>query len=443
MTQQESLEPESAQRKAARIKMKDAQRLFEGRHPEQGVEAMKEVLELDPKFVEPRKWLAEYYASSGQDRLAVSQYEELLRIEPDNPELWEGLRRVDPVTAERLERLRNAAPDPFIAEGKDIDMSDLDDFDDLDDDEDEEETEESVSGGTPFQAAPVSDDDLFLGDDDEDEYEPLAWEHEQDAEFRAQVLQNPGFDDVLDGCMLFWQDPQGWSHPIGEARAPEDAGWPMPDELGPAAAADLHCQIPTILVEPGHAKCPIPLPLKNPTLIVSESMKFSLGNQEVLFALGMGTHGLLNENAVVCWGCQVVAERELDCDLRERVLRNASEFTVGWDESMPRDEVKRIRKLCHAYELRAVLSHDRAGLIACGNIASSLRAIAALVSEQGDGMSVTPEALLEEFADVPAGELAAIPLSHDPWTDRQYAAYRIQMLRWWATTDEFKKIKGR
>jgi tetratricopeptide (TPR) repeat protein len=440
MTEQEAMEPESAQRKAARIKMKNARRLFEGKHPEQGVEAMKEVLELDPEFIEPRKWLADYYASTDQKRLAVSQYEEMLRLEPDNLELWEGLRKVDPVTADRLERLRNVAPDPFVAEGKGVDMSDLDDFEDVDE---EPEPDQEKKAAAPFKPAPAEDDDLFIGEGDEEGYEPLPWEHEQDATFREQVEQNPAFQDVMDGCQLFWEDPQGWSHLLGEARAPEDSGWNMIGELGPAAAADLHAQIPTILVAPGHAKCPIPMPLKNPTLVLSESQRFALGNQEVLFALGMGTHGLLNANAEICWGCQVICERELDCELRERVLHNASEFAVGWDEALPRDEVKRIRKLCHAYELRAVLSADRAGLIACGNIGSSLRAISALVAEEGDGMSATPEDLEAEFEDVPANKLAAIPVAHDPWTDRQYAAYRIKMLRWWATTDDFKKAKGR
>ncbi|MGI5818398.1 MAG: hypothetical protein ACOX9R_09910 [Armatimonadota bacterium] len=441
---QEPRAPDTPQRKAARIKMKDALRLFEGRHPEQGVESMKEVLELDPDFVEPRKWLADYYARTGQDRLAISQYEEMLRIEPDNADLWQGLREIDPVTADRLERLRNAPPDPFVAAGKGVDMSDLDDFEDEDEDEDEDElVEQEQAAGAPFQAASADDDDLFLDDEDASDYEPLPWDHEQDAEFRLQVEQNPAFRDVMDGCELFWADPQGWSHLLGESRAPEDMGWKMLGELGPAAAADLHALIPTILVAPGHAKCPIPLPLKNPTLVLSESQRYALGNQEVLFALGMGIHGLLNDNAQVCWGCQVIAERELDCELRERVLHNAGEFAVGWDERMPREEVARIRKLCHAYELRAVLSADRAGLLACGNISSSLRAIAALVAEQGDGMTATPEDLLKEFADVPPGQLASIPLARDPWTDRQYAAYRIQLLRWWAGTDQFKKAKGR
>jgi len=349
----------------------------------------------------PLPGLADHYARTGQDRLAISQYEEMLRIEPDNPELWEGLRKVDPVTADRLERLRNAPPDPFVAEGKGIDMSDLDDFGD--EDEYEEPEQEEVAGA-PFQAAPVSDDDLFLDDDDESDYEPLPWEHEQDAEFRLQVEQNPAFQDVMDGCALFWEDPQGWSHLLGEARAPEDLRWKMLDELAPAAAADLHAQIPTILVAPGHAKCPIPLPLKNPTLVLSESQQFALGNQEVLFVLGMGTHGLLNENAQLCWGCQVIAERELDCELRERVLHNASEFTVGWDERMPREEVARIRKLCHAYELRAVLSADRAGLLACESNSPRQITVAGFKKEN------SPVVLLWYSDAVPSDELKWDPV---------------------------------
>lgn len=430
-------EQESQQRKAARIKMKDALRLFEGKHPEQGVETMKEVLELDPDFVEPRQWLANYYEATGQERLAISQYEEMLRIDPDNPEIWEGLRRVSPTTAEKLERLRNAPPDPFLSQA-DTDLSDLDDFDE---EEDDTVGEAEAAVGAPFRGAPRTDDDLFLDDDEEEAYEPLAWEHEQDAQFRAQVEQNPGFRDVLDGCDLFWDDPQGWSHLVGECRAPEDADWDMLEELGPAAAADLHTSIPTLLVAPGHTKTAVPLPLKNPTLVLGESLKYALGSMEVLFAVGVGIHGLLNQNARIVWACQVIAERVLDCELRERVLHNAREFTVGWDQSMPREEVARIRKLCHAWELRAVLSADRAGLLASGNLDASLRAIAALVADEGDAMTASAEKLLEQFEDVPPAELASIPLSHDPWTDAQYAAYRIQMLRWWATTDEYKQLK--
>ncbi len=429
-------EQESQQRKAARIKMKDALRLFEGRHPEHGVDGMKEALELDPEFVEPRQWLAKYYEATGQERLAISQYEEMLRIEPENPELWEGLRRVNPAVAEKLERLRHAAPDPFLAQAA-TDTSDLDDFEE----DDEPVEEEEISGGTPFHAAATRDDDLFLDDEDEETYEPLAWEHEQDAQFRAQVEQNPGFRDVMDGCDLFWGDPQGWSHLVGECRAPEDAGWDMLQELGPAAAADLHAKIPTLLVAPGHTKTPVPLPLKNPTLVLGEPLKYALGSMEILFAVGVGVHGLLNENARTVWACQMIAERVLDSDVRRRVLHNAGEFTMGWDQSMPRDEVSRIRKLCHAWEMRSVLSADRAGLLASGHLDSSLRTIAALVADEGDAMTASAESLLEQFKDVPPNELASIPLSHDPWTDAQYGAYRVQMLRWWGSTDEFKKLK--
>ena len=432
-------EQESQQRKAARIKMKDALRLFEGRHPEQGVDAMKEVLEIDPQFIEPRQWLADYYDSRGQERLAVSQYEEMLRLEPDNPELWEGLRRVNPVIAEKLERLRKAPPDPILAQG--VNAGDLDDFEEEDDDDLVAETAQ-VTGGTPFQGAVAADDDVFVEDEeDEEAYEPLAWEHEQDGQFRVQVEQNRGFKDVMDGCDLFWNDPQGWSHLVGECRAPEDAHWPMLEELFPAAAADLLAKIPSLLVEPGHTKTPVPLPLKNPTLVVGESLKYALGSMEILFVLGMGIHGLLHRNAQMIWASQVVTERVLDCDLRRRVLRNASEFTMGWEQGMPRDEVARIRKLCHAWEMRAVLSADRAGLLAASNLNSSLRAIAALVANEGDAMTASPEKLFEQFKDIPPNELAAIPITHDPWTDPRYAAYRIQMLRWWATTDEYKKLK--
>ncbi|NLO07459.1 MAG: hypothetical protein GX131_16640 [candidate division WS1 bacterium] len=431
---------ESQQRKISRMRMQEAQKLYEGRHPEQGVEAMKNVLEIDPGFIECHQWLADHYERIGQTRHAVTQYEEMLRLDPENPATWEGLRRVDPITAEKLERLRNAPPDPFVG-GANVDVSDLDDFEEAEGEE--ELTAPAVGPAATPVTAPA--DDVFLDDDDDEDeagvgYEAMPWAHEQDAEYRDQLEQNRGFCDVLDGFSLFWEDPQGWSHLIAETRAPMDAGWPRLDELAPAASADLHAKPPTIMVEPDHTRTPVALPMHNPTVVIGETLQHALNDQETLFALGVAIHQLLADTSRIIWAAQQVAERELDCELRQRVIRHASDFTMGWDQSMPREEVTRLKKLCHAWELRSVLSADRAGLIACGHGESACRAIAAMVSDKGEGSIISVQKYLDRFKDVPPAELAAIPVSHDPWTDQQYAAYRIMMLRWWAKTDEYKKI---
>ncbi len=435
-------EQESQQRKLARRKMQEAKQLFEGRHPERGVEAMREVLELDPELIEARRWLAEYYRRTGQDRLALSQYEEMLRLEPDNAELWDELRSIDPATADRLQRLQHVAPDPFVAQRAQVDMSDLEDFED----EDEEFGDEDEVGPAPFRGA-TAVDDVVLGDEEETieaagpTHEVLPWEHEQEVEYREALDNIPAFADVLDGLMLFWQDPQGWSHLVGEARAGSDAGWPQIDSLAPLAAGSLKVPPPSILVFPGRMRLPLALPLQNPTLVVGESYRMALTDQETLFLLGFGLHGFRSENAECFWAAEHVIGREAAVgDLRRRVTESAGDFTVGWEQSLPRAEIGRLAKIAHAWEQRAVLSADRAGLLACRAPDAACRTIAAMTCKAGDEGTASADDLLAQFEDTPPGELAAIGLAHDPWTDPQYAAYRIQMLRWWATTDGYKQL---
>ncbi|MEA3399998.1 MAG: hypothetical protein U9R79_02020 [Armatimonadota bacterium] len=435
-------EQESPQRKAARMKMREARQLFEGRHPERGVEAMREVLELDPEFIEPRRWLARYYLQADEKHRAIAQYEEMLRVEPDNEELWEELREIDPATAQRLERLQHIAPDPFVAQRADADLSDLDDFED----EDEEE-EEAV--GAPFQASASGGDEILAGDEEEEEYieaaegtEPLPWDHEQDAEYRDQLNNIPAFVDVLDGFTLFWQDPLGWSHLVGQCSAPEDARWRELENMLPTAAGSLHVVPPSVLVLYQHTRMPLALPMKNATVVMGEPYRMAFTGQELLFALGLALHGLLNENAEYWWAAEHIIDRDVeDCDIRRMVVEGAADFTVGWDEGLPREEIVRLMRLAHAWEMRAVLSADRAGLLASGDVNCACRTIAAMVSPPGEAGMVSVDEFLSQFKGTPAGELAAIGVKQDPWTDPRYAAYRIQMLQWWATTDEYKDLR--
>ena len=150
---------------------------------------------------------------------------------------------------------------------------------------------------------------------------------------------------------------------------------------------------------------------------------------------------MLNENAQCAWACEHVIAREgIRPQLRSEIVHAASDFTVGWADGVPNEEVLSLAKIAHAWEQRLVLSADRAGLLACRDAAAACRAIAVLVTGPDGASNVTVADLLARFKDVPPNELAAISLAHDPWTDPQYAAYRIQMLRWWATTDDYKRL---
>ncbi len=433
-------EHESAQRKLARMKMREAMELFEGRHPERGVEMMEEVLEIDPDFLEPRMWLAKHYAAIGEHRLAVSQYETMLRVEPDNEELWEGLRAIDAAAADRLHRLHHVAPDPFVSTRGSEDLDDFDDFED----EDEDLVGEQPAGGVPFQGGSTGDD-ILVEDDTIDAAESavasLPWDYEQDAELRERLDQNAPFVDVLDGFELFWQDAATWRRLLVTAIPLHDSGWTELDKLVGQASAFLDAPVPIVLTIDEHTCCPLALPLHEPTLVVGEPYRTALSPHEMLFVLGASLHMFLNENTQYAWAADHIIEREANrSGLHGKIVEAAHDFTVGWDQNVPREEVVRLAKIAHAWEQRAVLSADRAGLVCCQDPEGACRAIAVSVGDPYRDASLSVERYLEQFKDIPAGQLAAIGLSHNPWTDRQYAAYRIQMLRWWATTDDYKRL---
>ncbi|MGD9498394.1 MAG: hypothetical protein AB7Y46_19025, partial [Armatimonadota bacterium] len=410
---------ESAQRRAARMKMREALALFQGRHPERGVEAMKEVLELDPDFIEPRKWLADYYLRTGKERLAISQYETMLRIEPDNEQLWEGLRAIDPNVAEKLQRLQHVAPDPFAAASARVDTSDLDDF------EDEEAVEETREGPAPFLADRRDTGDLVEDEDaiEAAPYQALPWDHEQDAEMRAALESNPAFVDVMDGLELFWRDARTWSRLLVPAVPPCNAHWDVLDPLLSTVADILDGPMPLSLVLSQHTPWPLCLPLQEPTLVLGETYRDFFSQQELLFVLGFCMHLFMNQNAQFAWAADHVVQRKgAMSGLREKIIETAKDFTVGWDERLPREEVVRLSKIAHAYEQRAVLSADRAGLLACPDLEAACRAIGIMVTDPFKAARLTPDNFLERFQHIPAAELPAIGLSRSPWTDEQYAA---------------------
>lgn len=430
---------ESAQRKAARIKMREAIEQYEHHRIDHAVELMEEALEIDPSFLEPRKWLAAHYEATGDHHLAVSQYENMLRFDPDNEELWADFRQIDAGAADRLYRLQHVAPDPFV--GRSADTSDLDDF------EEEAEEEEFVAESGPTVGPTAVDSpassDIFL-DEDEIEAAPiesLPWDFEQDGEIRQQLAQIPAFNDVLDGFQLFWEDAATWRRLLRDTIPAFDAGWRDLDGAIATAAGILKAPVPITLTIEGHSNCPLALPLREPTLVLGMLLREALAPQELLFALGWHLHLFLNQNAEFAWAADHIIERHKDkVDLHEKIVEAAADFTVGWDQNLPREEVVRIAKLCHAWEQRAVLSADRAGLLCCVDPEAACRTIAVCVGDPVRDRTLSVEKFLAQFKDVPAGQLAVISASHDPWTDRQYAAYRIQMLRWWATTDGYKRL---
>jgi len=87
-----------------------------------------------------------------------------------------------------------------------------------------------------------------------------------------------------------------------------------------------------------------------------------------------------------------------------------------------------------------VLSADRGGLLAAGEEAVVRRALAAAAVDRKHATEVTSTQFLGIFRAKQPAELARIGLQASPWLDPQYAAYRSHVIRWWATTDQYKEL---
>jgi hypothetical protein len=102
-----------------------------------------------------------------------------------------------------------------------------------------------------------------------------------------------------------------------------------------------------------------------------------------------------------------------------------------------REDRQHLARLAHAWQLRASLSADRAGLLCCGDVEAACQAIAKTTAPSVEQASrLTLSGFLEQFKGQEVAKLAAIGLAETPDRSVPYAAYRIRMLRWWATTPE-------
>jgi len=425
----------STERKLATMKMHEALKLAEGKHAERGVEMMLDVLEMDPKFVEPRKWLAEYYLVNDKTHMAVSQYEEILRYDPENNEIRDKLREVDPATAERLERLQNVAPDPFVAaRAQSSSSGELDDFEDDDyaDDDDNEGLiiETHVAGA-----------DLFADDETCEEvyYDPLPWEHEQEREYRDRLDESDAFIGLLNGYADLWYDAAAWDRMLADCHEADEAVAAANDR----ACAALGAETTRVLLVDEWLRIPLTAPLPTPTVIISSRAPEVMTEHELVFWLAWASHTLLGGAAEYAWPCEAPLPHSAKISAMGTSFGVAAQPHIeGWDEGLSEEELGELARNCQAWEMRAVMSADRAGLLAVGEEAVAARAIAAGSVDPKHSAAVTSTQFLGIFRAKEVKELARIGMKSNPWFDQQYAAYRSHFLRWWATTDEFKQLKA-
>ncbi len=421
----------STERKLAQMKMRDALKAAEGRHPERGVEMMLQVIEMDPRFLEPRIWLADFYLANDRKAMAVSQYEEMLHIEPDNTEISDKLREIDPGAADRLERLANVAPDPFITANRATGSNDFEDFDD------DGSTDDDDSAGVPFGAHAVSD--IFEEDEVEEDvyYEPLPWEHEQEREYRDKLDASDAFVKLLNGYGDLWYDAAAWDEALAVCK---DAGQSVADANERACAA-LGAETTRVLLADEWLRIPLAAPVETPTVIISARAPEVFTEAELVFWLAWAGHSLLSGAAEYAWPCEeALPHTGRISDLGMSFGAAAKGRIEGWNEGLSEEELGELARNCQAWEMRAVMSADRAGLLAVGEEAVARRAIAGGSVDPKHSATVTTTQFLGLFRAKEVKELSRIGIKTNPWFDPQYAAYRSHFLRYWATTDDYKKL---
>jgi len=432
----------SPERKQAHFKMREALQLAKGRRPQRAVEAMSEAISLDPTYLEPRQWLANHYRQDGKLRLAVEQYEEMLRLQPDNEQLWAALKELDPATEQRLRRLHDVASDPFFAQRAAADTSE---FDDLGQEENQQFIEAEPEGA-PFLGGRGALDADLLADDDaaaEAYLEPLPWEHEQDREYRDRLDASDAFYQVLYGFAMLWDDEGAWEYALADCDEPDTVGWPELTQLTQRAAEALEAESPRVLAYAEPLRVPLAAPLAMGTVIIGGDSRDRFCEPELLFWLGSACHDLVGGAAEYRWACEEILQRQAPrVHLHSWVSDAVKEHIAGWDRDLSDQELTGLKRLAHAWEQRAVLSADRGGLLATGNVAAACRAIAAAATDPQQDATITVQQFLNRFARIEVAKLAAIGTDRDPWLDAQYAAYRIRMLHWWSTTEDYKELAG-
>jgi len=489
----------SQQRKSAEFKWHQAQQEAHKGHVDKAADLARIALEEDPGFHDVRLWLARLYLDHGEARKASAQLEEIIHADRENQEAWALMRKADPGTATRLERVQSIAPDPFVAKRTAPLTDDLADDDYLDDDYVDEPPSAGI-GRDPFvhtdftddiideepddeQPAPVDQppagtigkDPFIKGgpttdaivSDDEVEKRPTAatptatvapatqprkapeprgghpWEFEQDRQFLAKWEAEPMVARMTAMVHELWTDMDAWDSVLALCAHSDRRLHATLFEAATLAATRLGVKPPDLYTVPERCMHPVIIKDNDPILAVPTGVIRAMTEEEMLFQIGREIGhihtGYLAQMQIVKIICNRKAR--LVGDLASTLRDFISDHLKGWELDVKRDELDRLKKLGHAWQQRAELSADRAGLVCCRDIDVACAALAKTTAKSiDDAAKLTAEAFLAEFEGRDVGELAAIPVPESPSRNPQYAAYRIHMLRWWATTPTFQKL---
>lgn len=441
---------ENQAKELAQSRFQQAQKQLERGHLDRAEELAKEALEFDSTYNEVRLWLADLYVMQDEEHLASRQLQDALYTDRNNPEAWEKLRAVDPTSAARLERLGQIAPDPFVSKARREGLGD--EFGSLDDfaaDEPEEET---------WPVAEASErEDLFeeVGEELEpeaavaegkqpvDQRGPAPWEYEQDRQYLARWQQETAVAGLVRALKQLWEDPDSLLPVMDMCAHLERSRHPE------IVAAAEHCsevlgleEVELLMVA---ERCMHPFPLQDspPTLTIPTGLMRGMKGPEIAFQIGRELAYIEASYLAEYQIAEVLADRptRLIGDVPSALRELLHKLLAPQEEEIEREVRQRLAKLAHAWQQRATLSADRAGWLCCGEVETACRVIAKTTARSvDDAAKLTLSSFLEQFKDQEVGQLAAIPLEETPDRSIPYAAYRIQMLRWWTSTAEAQEM---
>jgi len=477
----------SQERKSAQFKWHQAQNEAQRGHVDKAIDLGHLALEEDPQFHDVRLWLAHLYLDMDQPRKAASQLEEIIHADDGNREAWEMLKRVDPATADRLERLQSIAPDPFVAKRTAPLTDDLFDGDDMVGDEPyEDEPASGAIGADPFVTTALTDDiveeepetapptsaaaqpapgrigkDPFIkGGPTTDAIvseeapassrEPVSeqrggfpWEYEQDRQFLAKWEAEPMVARMTAMVHELWHDIDAWDGVLALCAHADRRLHPTLFEAATLAATRLGVKPPDLYTVPERCMHPVIIKDQTPILAIPTGVIRAMSEEEMLFQIGREIGHIYTGYLAQMQIVKIICNRKarLVGDLASTLRDFVSDHLGGWELDIKRDELDRLKKLGHAWQQRCELSADRAGLVCCRDIDVACSALAKTTAKSVDeAAALTADRFLAQFEGSDVGDLAKIPVPESPSRNSQYAAYRIHMLRWWATTPQFAQM---
>ena len=433
------------ERERAEEKFAQAQKSYARSRWPQAEQLAQEALDIDKSYNEARRWLAELYREMDEPHKASREYQNALRLAPDDQQAWEGLERVDPASAARLRRLSTIAPDPFVAQRRATAADLIEPLAEMGVGEDElvepagglsgigEETSEEMIardeiGETVQEAAPA----------------PPPWEFEQDREFLQRWLAEPVVETMADTIQGLWAEPDVFVSVLALCAHGSEKLHPQFFAALNQAAQSAKTEPPQLYILPERSLHPVlikdgPALLAVPTRVVQIMTEL-----ELVFVMGRQLGHLRSGYLAALQAVEVITERkpQLFGDCADTLREVLADQLDPWQAELEAETLNRLKKLGHAWQQRAVLSADRAGLLCCHDIQAAATAIAKGATpdiDQAGRMNL--EEFLSQFEGQDPGQLAAIPVQEAPWRTAAYGAYRIQMLQWWSTTAQFADLR--